>query len=1050
MKQMATSFLPVLSPSDVQRAAELIQQAYAPHNHLASGDQRRLQQELFDIQKRPEAWGLVLPFLNHDDPNVQFFGAHTAQVKIARDWASFPQEHVLPLRDMLLDLTGRSIAAGRNKVILRKLFVAVTSLALKICPANPPQWPDWLTLSINALSSLGASSEHLLDFLAIVAEEVESANLLPPSKSQMQRTLLEVVPMVVGALTTCIATPQARSTPHQLASALKCLQAWLSLLPANDLTPLIPPLIALLDPMPGTEPLEFDETSFVLSSDTLQEVMSKSALSDGSGSKTLTEPLLLWFYRNGNRIVGDTLNTGFVDGVSHSFCKLLVAVGDHSTLYLAAHIASPAPPSPVPPIPSPISFPAPSIPTKSDIVQTFLRLLLAYTALPGYYAADEEESELTLGFWYLFQEALWAAEYEQDFDYTGEEVPDGRGQTEPPQWPIAKAVYSELVQVLRRKVEWPDALTLRTWPRDRRDKFQAYRRDVGDTLINAYYILRDDLVGYYVNDLLGRLASRQDQQKWQEVEATLHCVMAIQEAVPIEDNPHLVRLFGPEVYGRLPVTGNERVRRTALILAGSYSSWFTTQTSTTGTTLLMNIISYVVAALSEPSLCLPAANALRELCDANRTVLAPHIGAFSQLHAGLTGIPDTEKAKVLQSIASIIQALPPMEAIPPVEALVSPVVARLFEALHLSTRLPDEARLMAVQQLETISGVARGLTRTSDSLLVLDESPEVQMLAQQMQQARADPRTVNLRQGLLDAIRKVVDIWCADASISDAMSDLVKAITSLPSDITIMSLPPAPLLEVICMASQRHVTAVWMSLASMLVVQLDPPALLPTTFKPIPSDEGRGVVLNALVVLLGSTLTSLDKPGAMDDNPDIVQSFFNCMDTVAQHFVSTFYSLPPELFNALMSCAVTSLNLQERYSLVAACNFVITLISRTHATGELSDAKEMLARMHGRSIMKAVLSGFAGSAPRSASQNLIELLSTLLNRYPAESRIWMSDVLYAGDFVESHASSEAKEKFVKAVSGTRTMKRIREAAQQFTLVARGLEGSSFGYATITM
>lgn len=53
----------------------------------------------------------------------------------------------------------------------------------------------------------------------------------------------------------------------------------------------------------------------------------------------------------------------------------------------------------------------------------------------------------------------------------------------------------------------------------------------------------------------------------------------------------------------------------------------------------MNTISYVVAALSEPSLCLPAANALRELCDANRTVLAPHIGAFSQLHAGLTGIP---------------------------------------------------------------------------------------------------------------------------------------------------------------------------------------------------------------------------------------------------------------------------------------------------------------------------------------------------------------------------------------------------------------------------
>lgn len=45
-----------------------------------------MQQEIFDIQKRPEAWGLVLPFLSHSDQNVQFMGAHTIQVKIARDW----------------------------------------------------------------------------------------------------------------------------------------------------------------------------------------------------------------------------------------------------------------------------------------------------------------------------------------------------------------------------------------------------------------------------------------------------------------------------------------------------------------------------------------------------------------------------------------------------------------------------------------------------------------------------------------------------------------------------------------------------------------------------------------------------------------------------------------------------------------------------------------------------------------------------------------------------------------------------------------------------
>ena len=73
------------------------------------------------------------------------------------------------------------------------------------------------------------------------------------------------------------------------------------------------------------------------------------------------------------------------------------------------------------------------------------------------------------------------------------------------------------------------------------------------------------------------------------------------------------------------------------------------------------------------------------------------------------------------------------------------------------------------------------------------------------------------------------------------------------------------------------------------------------------------------------------------------------------------------------------------------------------------------------------------------------------------------------DFYPCRATDEAKNKFIKAVFGyvlpapilnfaslprlscsTRSMKRTRDAAQQFTLVARGLEGSTFGYATVSM
>jgi hypothetical protein len=74
---------------------------------------------------------------------------------------------------------------------------------------------------------------------------------------------------------------------------------------------------------------------------------------------------------------------------------------------------------------------------------------------------------------------------------------------------------------------------------------------------------------------------------------------------------------------------------------GSYASWFTTQpqSATDSPSPLMNTIQYVVEALSEPPLCLPAANALRSLCDANRMALAPHLHAFGALHSSLADIP---------------------------------------------------------------------------------------------------------------------------------------------------------------------------------------------------------------------------------------------------------------------------------------------------------------------------------------------------------------------------------------------------------------------------
>jgi hypothetical protein len=133
----------------------------------------------------------------------------------------------------------------------------------------------------------------------------------------------------------------------------------------------------------------------------------------------------------------------------------------------------------------------------------------------------------------------------------------------------------------------------------------------------------------------------------QNVEASLYCIKRTQEAVPSQDNRFLALLFSPDILGRIPISGNHRVRRTAITVLGmhfisqiypilrselgEYTSWFATQP----TELLLQVVSFVIAALPEPSLSSAAASALKDICDANRASLAPHIGAFASLYAGL-------------------------------------------------------------------------------------------------------------------------------------------------------------------------------------------------------------------------------------------------------------------------------------------------------------------------------------------------------------------------------------------------------------------------------
>ena len=123
----------------------------------------------------------------------------------------------------------------------------------------------------------------------------------------------------------------------------------------SDIESLIPLLIQLMS----------NEATFIGASDVLQEIMTNSSFTYGINIKTLTVPVLNYLEVRGASIVQRMLETGDIGEIEHSLCKLLVALGEHASGYVASHI-------------------------QTSRVKNFMHLLLAFTGLPGYYGRDEE------------------------------------------------------------------------------------------------------------------------------------------------------------------------------------------------------------------------------------------------------------------------------------------------------------------------------------------------------------------------------------------------------------------------------------------------------------------------------------------------------------------------------------------------------------------------------------------------------------------------------------------------------------------------------------
>ena len=114
-------------------------------------------------------------------------------------------------------------------------------------------------------------------------------------------------------------------------------------------------------------------------------------------------------------------------------------------------------------------------------------------------------------------------------------------------------------------------------------------------------------------------------------------------------------------------------------------------------------------------------------------------------------------------------------------------------------------------------------------------------------------------------------------TFSQSLSDLIKALSAAaPLDTGLLTVPPAPLMELICTALQRSVNSTWLALLSKLTASLTAATRDPDSpFKRDPGGEARAVVLRIFPAVIGIVLPWFGGVEGMR-NVRLVVSVFEC------------------------------------------------------------------------------------------------------------------------------------------------------------------------------
>ncbi|KAG2210956.1 hypothetical protein INT47_000116, partial [Mucor saturninus] len=947
-----------------------------------------IQEQLQSLQRQPYAWEIASQLLSLQSDQCRFFGAHTFQVKISRDWETLPEDRIDWLRDELLSWLVR--LCGGPIFVTTKLCLALIAFAFNTVPN---QWPHFITATVDALKigshayGIPTDTIHLtiLEFFTLVPEEVSNANLMGGRKLQLIGELKDSIPLVLSTVSDLLFSTTTNTSIQQ--KALECLQSWIQYgFDLETAYPLLQKVMSLLG----------DEVLFEPAVEVLLESMQQSSW---ARYQTYRNELLACFTSEGMREKFTLSISEEDEETGKMLAKLFTTFGETYTDYIVTQLADPN-------------------------IKWLMTMIMQLTSYEGYFPVDQEVTEIPLNFWYVLQETLFD---ENILPLSTEKSAWSNecGQT-------ALAMYRELVHVLIKNAKYPTDDVWQSWNKDVRDKFKIWRRDLGDTMINPYYVLRDEMLSILLDHsvyIINQWSSLPSAS--QHLEATLFCLKSISEEISPTEDQHIARFFGQEVLGRLPKDSSIRLQNTVLLLMGSLSEWLKTHAQYLG-----SVMNYIAPCLSNPQLAPAASSAFADICDTCRESLVDELESLMHVYAAMTSsqIKANIMQKVVESVADVIQVLSPERAMGPLMSLTGDILQGVSKALLSVKEDPTTAREAILIQLQYLSACCRGIQSPNDDYQSLMERNSVYD-AYASGQLSAMYATVEGFNEITFAIRasclQIASMWGADEQVMKALSHFLEL--GMRSTSPLLSLNFEDLVSLLETSYGIAPFSCWLDTASFMMTVYGGQADHVETLRDL------------LGVLTTKTLAFIHGAQAMEHYPDVVDSYFGLLSRAVRRCPMAFYQLPINMISTIFMFVIAGMGLQERLALKAALNFMADFVSQDYQeNSDIAKIVDTIMMNMGMQIMEQLLMGIGGRVPRSFSGPLVDVLYKITGKYIQPSRQWLHTLLATDGFPTSLASPNDKEIFLKGVLGTRSLKRFKENANSFSIKCRGLGNTSFG------